>query len=355
MTTPIFYFLSFFFFLMIRRPPRSTLFPYTTLFRSLVLEARAVGVEAAVEGVELGILVEGARIDGGRPGVALALHALGVAVGFGDDDVTRAIGFGADFLRQREALRARICCNALALRVHAPIDRLAHLLRQLNTLEPHVDDLHPDLGDVVFHLVAHDAHDVVALSRYDVVHGALPELFAQRRVHRLRQPRLGTLLVPLDADVVLAHVLYAPLDERVDQDVFLLRGDEALGVGRIQCQDPLVEIAHVLDQRNLEVQARFVDQVLDLPELEHDGPLALVHGERGQGREDDQARDDRESDSGAAGHGRSPLSRPRSASRERAPVSGAGGGSVTRDGAEDACPSGCALAAVIWMILSRGR
>src|SRR5260370_42219833 len=28
------YQLSFFFFLMIRRPPRSTLFPYTTLFRS---------------------------------------------------------------------------------------------------------------------------------------------------------------------------------------------------------------------------------------------------------------------------------------------------------------------------------
>src|SRR2546429_9982200 len=27
---------SLFFFLMIRRPPRSTLFPYTTLFRSLV-------------------------------------------------------------------------------------------------------------------------------------------------------------------------------------------------------------------------------------------------------------------------------------------------------------------------------
>src|SRR5260364_186119 len=29
-------FLFFFFFLMIRRPPRSTLFPYTTLFRSTV-------------------------------------------------------------------------------------------------------------------------------------------------------------------------------------------------------------------------------------------------------------------------------------------------------------------------------
>src|SRR5256886_11448261 len=30
----------FFFFLMIRRPPRSTLFPYTTLFRSTDKEAR---------------------------------------------------------------------------------------------------------------------------------------------------------------------------------------------------------------------------------------------------------------------------------------------------------------------------
>src|SRR2546430_14533591 len=31
----------FFFFLMIRRPPRSTLFPYTTLFRSLAVVRRA--------------------------------------------------------------------------------------------------------------------------------------------------------------------------------------------------------------------------------------------------------------------------------------------------------------------------
>src|SRR2546427_9146664 len=32
------YNVSFFFFLMIRRPPRSTLFPYTTLFRSALIE-----------------------------------------------------------------------------------------------------------------------------------------------------------------------------------------------------------------------------------------------------------------------------------------------------------------------------
>src|SRR5256885_6547575 len=40
----IFVFLLFFFFLMIRRPPRSTLFPYTTLFRS-ARQVDAVGRE----------------------------------------------------------------------------------------------------------------------------------------------------------------------------------------------------------------------------------------------------------------------------------------------------------------------
>src|SRR2546422_8936977 len=46
----------FFFFLMIRRPPRSTLFPYTTLFRSLapvVQEVREVDPRLALVGVEL--------------------------------------------------------------------------------------------------------------------------------------------------------------------------------------------------------------------------------------------------------------------------------------------------------------
>src|SRR3712207_7418257 len=42
----------FFFFLMIRRPPRSTLFPYTTLFRSG--EARWLQRPADVVGVEVG-------------------------------------------------------------------------------------------------------------------------------------------------------------------------------------------------------------------------------------------------------------------------------------------------------------
>src|SRR3712207_8298852 len=40
-----------FFFLMIRRPPRSTLFPYTTLFRSVRL-GRDLGLVVLAEGIE---------------------------------------------------------------------------------------------------------------------------------------------------------------------------------------------------------------------------------------------------------------------------------------------------------------
>src|SRR2546430_11309861 len=39
-----------FFFLMIRRPPRSTLFPYTTLFRSRISIDRAVGASQHAHG-----------------------------------------------------------------------------------------------------------------------------------------------------------------------------------------------------------------------------------------------------------------------------------------------------------------
>src|SRR2546430_9972703 len=53
-----------FFFLMIRRPPRSTLFPYTTLFRSTRPLPAAVGVAA---GESLACPFCGGRAGGARP------------------------------------------------------------------------------------------------------------------------------------------------------------------------------------------------------------------------------------------------------------------------------------------------
>src|SRR5436190_14793428 len=63
----IYSFFFFFFFLMIRRPPRSTLFPYTTLFRSgRSLSGRCLqGRDVFGEGPHAGVRVRG-RCPGAR-------------------------------------------------------------------------------------------------------------------------------------------------------------------------------------------------------------------------------------------------------------------------------------------------
>src|SRR2546430_10007869 len=63
---------NFFFFLMIRRPPRSTLFPYTTLFRS-----RMNGIERGAQPLHMVTATDGspAHHAGARALGALALLA----------------------------------------------------------------------------------------------------------------------------------------------------------------------------------------------------------------------------------------------------------------------------------------
>ena len=63
------YFFSFvFFFLMIRRPPRSTLFPYTTLFRSEKGEGGGEGRERFAAVAEAGAGLSGERLSQGAFG-----------------------------------------------------------------------------------------------------------------------------------------------------------------------------------------------------------------------------------------------------------------------------------------------
>src|SRR3712207_9030297 len=61
--------LVFFFFLMIRRPPRSTLFPYTTLFRSLGI-LRELGSKPLDD--RLAVAVEHPQREAQRPHVLAA-------------------------------------------------------------------------------------------------------------------------------------------------------------------------------------------------------------------------------------------------------------------------------------------
>src|SRR5882724_4780486 len=72
----------FFFFLRLRRPPRSTLFPYTTLFRSLDAEAlaqaaRACGVRPAA-GVSWDDLLDrkSTRLNSSHLGISYAVFCL---------------------------------------------------------------------------------------------------------------------------------------------------------------------------------------------------------------------------------------------------------------------------------------
>src|SRR3712207_7645923 len=60
-----------FFFLMIRRPPRSTLFPYTTLFRSQLVPQRTVPGLGAAQAVQR----VGKALLGAQDRVALRRHA----------------------------------------------------------------------------------------------------------------------------------------------------------------------------------------------------------------------------------------------------------------------------------------
>src|SRR3712207_7383911 len=67
-----------FFFLMIRRPPRSTLFPYTTLFRSVVVGAHGGRLPAAPRtpnrapgSAEAHVRLHGVSLEEGQHGVGL--------------------------------------------------------------------------------------------------------------------------------------------------------------------------------------------------------------------------------------------------------------------------------------------
>src|SRR5438876_8365999 len=80
------------FFLMIRRPPRSTLFPYTTLFRSLLVadrrldgvvlglrevhRAEAAGLDLLPGGPEPGRDRKSTRLNSSHPSISYAVFCL---------------------------------------------------------------------------------------------------------------------------------------------------------------------------------------------------------------------------------------------------------------------------------------
>src|SRR5215204_6917063 len=99
-----------FFFLMIRRPPRSTLFPYTTLFRSAVLEPLADVLRAAPHrvGVDCGAKFD--HVLGLAPGRGLdvAEHRIEVALLALEEGIEEARGIRGAFRSRRFHIAAHL-------------------------------------------------------------------------------------------------------------------------------------------------------------------------------------------------------------------------------------------------------
>src|ERR1700722_20712838 len=101
--------------------------------RVAVLHAAFVGLHRAIEAKESRILAIGLGIDAIALGVPLATHLLGLGRGVGQQHRDVAIGPGSDLLALLAALGAELGRLALPLGLHALIDRLAVLLRQVDT------------------------------------------------------------------------------------------------------------------------------------------------------------------------------------------------------------------------------
>src|SRR5690606_19923055 len=131
----------------------------------------------------------------------------------GDDHLALTVGVGADAFGLRGTQRAQLVGDALALGLHATIDRLRDLVGQVDPLQAHIDDLHADGAGVAVRALAHLLHDAVTLAGDDVVHGTAAELLTQTGVDRLREAGARTRLVAGHRLVVEARVDDAPLDE----------------------------------------------------------------------------------------------------------------------------------------------
>src|SRR3712207_7407585 len=91
---------------MIRRPPRSTLFPYTTLFRSELAEADVADDRAELVGAHVGR--ERRLVDPADPGHGL-LHHLHLRVGVGLQVVAEQVHRSEEHTSELQSRQYLVC------------------------------------------------------------------------------------------------------------------------------------------------------------------------------------------------------------------------------------------------------
>ena len=130
----------------------------------VVSEGFALGLHGPIEGVELGVAAVGLARDSVDRGVALTAQDLGLTLRLREDHHALAVCAGADALGLLGALRPELFGLALAFRLHALIDGLAGLLRQIGAADAHVDHVGAEAGGLTVRLVPDLGHELRALA-----------------------------------------------------------------------------------------------------------------------------------------------------------------------------------------------
>src|ERR1700759_3047255 len=221
------------------------------------LQAVLIGRHRAVEREEVRILAIRLGKQPVALGVALATGLLGLRVRLGHDHRRLAVGVGTDFLRLLPALRAELGRFALALGLHALIDRLAVLLRQIGAADTYVDYLDAVAVGLLVELVADASHQRFALIAHHLDETDLAEHAAQRCVEQRGQLKIGGL-DRADALIKAQRVLDAIAREGVDNEPLLVGVDPFLR-RVLQIEDPFADRDPRVDDPRLAIQTWFGD------------------------------------------------------------------------------------------------
>src|SRR5205807_2665466 len=170
---------------------------------TILAERTLVSLQTAVEGVELGILRVGARIDLGGGAIAFAAHSQRIAFRVGEDHGALTLGGGADAGAGALPFGAQPAgCLREAL-LHALVDARGHLVGQIDALHAHVHQVDAQARRIVARLAEHLPRHRGALGRYDLLERALRHDALDAVLDDLGQPLAGQIPVRIANSVSL--------------------------------------------------------------------------------------------------------------------------------------------------------
>src|SRR6266513_412115 len=247
---------------------------------AVLAERALVSLQAAIEGVELGVLRVGARVGLGRGGVAFATHAQRIAFRLGEDHGALALGGGADAGAGALALGAQAARGLGEALLHALVDARRHLVGEVDALHAHVHQVNSQSGRIAARLTKHLTGDRGTLGGYDLLQRALRHHALDPVLDDLRQALAGQFNQSAGGGEVQRRVPHAPLHVEVhDQAAAVVRQERLAGVGLRQ--NAAVEFGHHVP-RPLRMQPGRVIDAHDLAELGANGELGFGYREQRQ-------------------------------------------------------------------------